>query len=175
MIGSEGTLGLISEITYKTIPDPAHERTSLVLFPDIVSACLVVTELKKQKVDAVELFDHSSLKAIEDQPTAPKHLKHLHKDICALLSETGVQQANARDFKVSHISNLSVQEVLEEPVFITDLIEGGGLWKLRKGLFPSVGNLRKAVTTIIIEIFAVPAKRLADAVVDLRNLFDKFR
>jgi D-lactate dehydrogenase len=69
MIGSEGTLGFISEITYRTIPDPAHKGTALVLFPDIVSACSVVTELKKQKIDAVELFDRSSLQAIEDQPT----------------------------------------------------------------------------------------------------------
>tara|TARA_B100000575_G_C23024182_1_gene589793 strand:+ start:65 stop:283 length:219 start_codon:yes stop_codon:yes gene_type:complete len=46
---------------------------------------------------------------------------------------------------------------------------------MRKCLFPSVGNLRKAETTIIIEIFVVPPKRSADAVVDLRNLFDKFR
>ena len=84
MIGSEGTLGFISEITYRTIPDPAHKGTALVLFPDIVSACSVVTELKKQKIDAVELFDRSSFKAIEDQPTAPQHLQGLHEDACAL-------------------------------------------------------------------------------------------
>ena len=49
MIGSEGTLGFISEITYRTIPDPAHKGTALVLFPDIVSACSVVTELKNRR------------------------------------------------------------------------------------------------------------------------------
>ena len=175
MIGSEGTLGFISEITYRTIPDSAHKGTALVLFPDIVSACSVVTELKKQKIDAVELFDRSSLNAIEDQPTAPKHLKGLHEDACALLIETGDQRANLRDAKISKIIKLlSTKKVLMKPEFTSDSSEAAGLWKLRKGLFPSVGNLRKAGTTVIIEDFAVPAMRLAEAVVDLRDLFDKY-
>ena len=66
----------------------------------------MITELKKQKIDDVELFDRSSLKAIEDQPTAPKHLKGLHEDACALLIETGDQHANVRDLKVSKIVKL---------------------------------------------------------------------
>ena len=106
MIGPEGTLGFISEIIYRTILDPAHKGTALVLFSDIVSACSAVTELKNQKIDAVELFDRSSLKAIEDQPTAPKHLKCLHEDACALLIETGHQHANVRDSNVSKIVKL---------------------------------------------------------------------
>ena len=32
MIGSEGTLGFISEITYRTVPDHAHKATALILF-----------------------------------------------------------------------------------------------------------------------------------------------
>ena len=86
-MGSEGTLGFISEITYRTITDPALKGTALVLFPDIVSACSVVTELKRQKIDAVELFDRSSLQAIEDQPTAPKTFK----ESATHLQSSGVQ------------------------------------------------------------------------------------
>ena len=33
MIGSEGTLGFISEITYRTVPDHPHKATALILFP----------------------------------------------------------------------------------------------------------------------------------------------
>ena len=67
--------------------------------------------------------------------------------------ETGDQQANVRDSKVSKIIKLmSTKKVLVEPEFTSDSTEAAGLWKLRKGLFPSVGNLRKAGTTVIIKI-----------------------
>ena len=140
-----------------------------------MSACSVVTELQKQQIDAVEVFDRSSRKVIEEQLTAPKHIKSLQGDACALLIETGDQHANLRDSKVREIIKLlSTKKVLVEPEFTSDSTEAAGLWKLRKGLFPSVGNLRKAGTTVIIEDFAVHAERLAEAVADLRDLFNKY-
>lgn len=39
MIGSEGTLGFISSITYRTVPDHPCKATSLILFPDVETAC----------------------------------------------------------------------------------------------------------------------------------------
>ena len=35
MIGSEGTLGFIAEITYRTVPEHAHKASALLLFPGI--------------------------------------------------------------------------------------------------------------------------------------------
>ncbi len=39
MIGSEGTLGFISEITYRTVPDHAHKACALLFFETLVEAC----------------------------------------------------------------------------------------------------------------------------------------
>jgi D-lactate dehydrogenase len=39
LIGSEGTLGFNTEITYKTVAEHTHKASSLIVFPDIVSAC----------------------------------------------------------------------------------------------------------------------------------------
>ena len=99
MVGSAETLGFISEIAYRAIPGPAHKGTALLLFPNIVSACSVVTELKKQKIHAVELFDRSNLEVIENQPTAPKYLKGLHEDSCDFLMKTRYHHANVRNLK----------------------------------------------------------------------------
>jgi D-lactate dehydrogenase len=35
MIGSEGTLGFIAEITYHTVEEHSHKATALMIFPDI--------------------------------------------------------------------------------------------------------------------------------------------
>ena len=59
MIGSEGTLGFIAEITYQTVEEHSHKATALMIFPDIKTACEAVAALKSQPVAAVELMDLS--------------------------------------------------------------------------------------------------------------------
>ncbi|RLA35722.1 MAG: hypothetical protein DRR03_05295 [Gammaproteobacteria bacterium] len=56
MIGSEGTLGFIAEITYRTVPEYPHKASALVFFPDIETACDAVTALKPAPVSAVGLI-----------------------------------------------------------------------------------------------------------------------
>ena len=46
MIGSEGTLGFISDITYATVVEHKHKASSLVIFPDIENACKATIILK---------------------------------------------------------------------------------------------------------------------------------
>ena len=43
MIGSEGTLGFIASITYRTVPDHPHRAACLILFDDLRTACEAVT------------------------------------------------------------------------------------------------------------------------------------
>ena len=39
MIGSEGTLGFVSQATYNTVPEWPHKASAFVIFPDVMSAC----------------------------------------------------------------------------------------------------------------------------------------
>ena len=58
-----------------------------------------------------------------------------------------------------------------EPVrFSTDPAECARFWNVRKGMFPSVGAMRKVGTTVIIEDVAFPVPRLAAATLDLQRL-----
>jgi hypothetical protein len=52
MIGSEGTLGFISRITYNTVVEDPFKASALVFFPDIRTACEAVIRLKPQPVSA---------------------------------------------------------------------------------------------------------------------------
>ncbi len=61
------------------------------------------------------------------------------------------------------------------PITFTDIpAEYTALWKIRKGLFPAVGAVRKTGTTVIIEDVAFPGEHLADAALDLQDLFRKY-
>ena len=87
MIGSEGTLGFISEISYFTVEEHAHKASALILFDHLETACSAVSLLKHTPVAAVELLDRASLRSVQDKPGMPASLRALPADGAALLVE----------------------------------------------------------------------------------------
>lgn len=58
LVGSEGTLGFVSRVTYNTVPEWPHKASAFMVFPDVRSACAGASVLREETtVDAVELFD----------------------------------------------------------------------------------------------------------------------
>lgn len=174
MIGSEGTLGFISRVTYHTVPEYAHKASALAFFPDMESACRAVVGLKQRPVDAVELLDRASLRCVADKPGMPPLLKTLPDGVTALLIETRAPSATELDARIgSVLAELGAYPLIEAPAFTTDPAEIERLWNVRKGTFPAVGAVRKPGTTVIIEDVAVAVPLLAAACLDLQRLFAK--
>jgi D-lactate dehydrogenase len=90
MIGSEGTLGFISRITYNTVIEDPFKASALVFFPDIRTACEAVIRLKPQPVSAVELLDRPALRSVENKPGLPAIMRQLGEEAAALLIEVRV-------------------------------------------------------------------------------------
>jgi D-lactate dehydrogenase len=174
MIGSEGTLGFIASITYRTVPELADKASSLMLFPDIATACQAVEILKRCSVDAVELMDRASLRSVEDKPGMPPYLRSLAPGVAGLLVETRAPSPDALQQNIDRIHDACSSLPVEQPItFTTIAAEYAQLWDIRKGLFPSVGAMRETGTTVIIEDVAFPVPRLAGATLDLQSLFRK--
>ena len=174
LIGSEGTLGFIAAINYQTVPDYPHKATGLVLFSTIEDACLAVTALKPQPVDAVELIDRAGLRSVQDKPGMPAVLQSLDSEAAALLIDIRAPDAHALTEKVAQITTvLGQQQVLQVAEFTTDPKQYAQLWNIRKGLFPAVGAVRPVGTTVIIEDVAFPIEQLAQGTRDLQALFNK--
>ncbi len=177
MIGSEGTLGFIKEITYKTVPEYRDKASSLMIFKNIKDACEAVVELRskcKDSVVAAELMDRASLRCVENKEGMPEFLKSLDDDATALLVET---RGACRGELVENIEIiLDALEGIETvmPLGFTDNIDEYTLyWKIRKGLFPAVGAVREVGTTVVIEDVAYPIKDLAEATLELRGMFER--
>lgn len=175
MIGSEGTLGFISEINYATVPDHPFRASSLMIFPDTEKACKAVIRMKSTPVKAVELIDRTGLRSVESGEGMPPYLKSLNEHACALLVETAASSADELLKNTGEIKR-SIQDIpsLIDIIFTDVPSEYEKLWKIRKGLFPSVGAMRKSGTTVIIEDVAFPITSLAEATLDLRNLLLKY-
>jgi len=174
MIGSEGTLGFIAEITYNTVPDPAFKSTAFLLFPNLVEACDTVAGLRGKGVQAVELIDRTGLRSVENQPGAPESIHNLGDDACALLVECAAETKNECSLKQAKVEKVLADCNLLEPAdFRTDPKESEAIWKLRKGLFPSVGSVRETGSTVVIEDVAVQIESLAELAGSLQQLFRK--
>ena len=174
MVGSEGTLGFISAVTYDTVPEHPHKASALLVFPDVESCCRAVPLLKQQPVSAVELLDRRSLRSVENMPGMPEWVGALSAGACALLIETRASGAELLSEQIERIMASVAQFPREKQVdFSTDPKVYNQLWKIRKDTFPAVGAVRATGTTVIIEDVTFPVEALAEGVNRLLALFDK--
>jgi D-lactate dehydrogenase len=171
MIGSEGTLGFMSRITYHTVVEDPCKASALVFFPDIRTACEAVIRLKQQPVSAVELLDRPALHSVENKPGLPPVIRQLGEEAAALLIEVRNATVDGINERISKVHAALDGIATVEPVaFSTDPATCEMYWKVRKGTFPSVGAMRRTGTTVIIEDVAFPIATLADATLDLQAL-----
>lgn len=174
LVGSEGTLGFISAVTYDTVVDHPNKASALIVFPDVETCCNAVTVLKTQPVAAVELLDRRSMRSVQDKPGMPAFVQQLSENACALLIESrAASPALLHEQLALIMGSLAGFPVEKQVDFTEDPLENARLWAIRKDTFPAVGAVRKTGTTVIIEDVTFPVEQLALGVNRLIELFDK--
>ena len=174
LVGSEGTLGFISSVTYDTVIDHPNKASALIVFPDVETCCNAVTVLKSQPVSAVELLDRRSLRSVQDKPGMPAFVQQLSDNACALLIESRAASQTLLHEQLAQIMASLADFAVEKQVdFTENPAENAKLWAIRKDTFPAVGAVRKTGTTVIIEDVTFPVEQLAIGVNRLIELFDK--
>ncbi len=167
MVGSEGTLAFLSEVTMKTLPIAPYKASAMIYFPDMVTAAKAVVAMKGAQVSAAELLDKRSLASVNDP-----HLKADVPDLTAVLTETQAESPEALHEQIEAIVNI-LNPFQVEVNFSSDPTEVAQYWAIRAGIFPTVGGMRKEGTTCLIEDVAFHIEDLPAATADLSALLDK--
>ncbi len=176
MIGSEGTLGFIAEITYNTVIEHPNKASALLVFATIEEACRAVTTLSKLPVAAVELMDGRALRSVADKAGMPSFIQSLDLEAAAILVESHASSQTTLDLQCKSVMDaLAEYTIIESVPFTSDAATVATLWGIRKGMFPAVGAVREVGTTVIIEDVAFPVENLANGVRDLQALFDRYQ
>ncbi len=171
LVGSEGTLGFVADVVLRTVPDPPRRATALLYFAELRDAGAAVAPLTAAGAAAQEIMDAACLRSQADDRAHPFAVSDR---TAALLVEMREPDAASLDAAVARaLGALAGRPLLAPPAFTRDPAERDAHWKLRKGLFPAVGGLRPPGTAVVIEDVAVPPARLAEAIDDLRLLFDR--
>jgi D-lactate dehydrogenase len=118
---------------------------------------------------ALEIMDAASLRS---QAAERRYAFAIEDDTAALLVELRAADAASLDAAVrSAREAVSGFRLLAPADFTADPAEREQHWKLRKGLFPSVGAMRPSGTSVVIEDVLFPVERLAEGIADLKQLF----
>ena len=171
MVGSEGTLGFVAEMTMRTVPEPPARATALVYFAEIEEAGAAVAPLAAAEADALEILDSASLRSIAGAHELPFEVARRH---AALLVEFRRDDGDALDRAVQQAKAvLGRYRLIEPPRFTTGVSERARMWQLRKGLAATTGAMRPSGTALLTEDVAVPVARLAEAILDFQALFER--
>ena len=168
LVGSEGTLAFLSEVTMATLPVTPYKASAMIYFDDIVTAAKAVVALKAAvRVSAAEMLDCRSLTSVGD-----KHLSPDKPGLTALLTE--IQAQTPEEISAMAAQVAKALEPFGVPVrFTEDPAETASYWAIRAGIFPTVGGLRKEGTTCLIEDVAFHVEDLPEATADLSALLDR--
>ncbi|AVH98696.1 FAD-binding oxidoreductase [Streptomyces sp. WAC00288] len=179
MVGSQGTLGFLSEVVFDTLPLDREVSTALLFFPSLPAAAAAVPLFNDAGAIAVELMDGNTLRASVGVAGVSADWAELPKDTTALLVEFRAPDAAALDAyeraadAVLAGLDLTAPVASVENAFTRDPGRIGGYWRARKAFVTAVGGARPSGTTLITEDFAVPPARLAEACAALLDLQER--
>nr|MDQ6883262.1 FAD-binding protein [Candidatus Dormibacteraeota bacterium] len=138
LVGSEGTMAIITRVWVKITPLPPKQKTLLAIYPDIETASNGVSAIVAQGIlpAAIEMLDKISIQAIE----AASHAGYPLDAGAVLLLEVDGVEAVVEDLADRMATICREQGATEVRVAKTEA-ERQALWKGRKGAFSAMGRL----------------------------------
>lgn len=166
--GSEGTLGIITEITVRLIPLPQAKRTALAIFDKLEKAAEAVFGIIKRKIvpTTLELMDQETMKLIEASKPAG-----LPTDAeSAILIEVDGSKRDV-DEQIMQVAEVCRELGARDVKVAETPEETAKLWAGRKSAF---GVMAISAPTVFTEDATVPRSFLASMVKDIKNIAKKY-
>jgi D-lactate dehydrogenase len=175
LVGSEGTLGFISEVVLRTVPLEPERSSALFLFDCLESMARAVVVIDGTGPRAVEFLDDASMQAVAGIAGLPGFLQTRPPGSAALLVDYQKESTAAvREAVAAALPKLeALPGLLAMSEFTTTPEEHERLWRVREDLFAIVGGARVPGTTVVLEDMAVPLEDFAKLLEGLKALFAK--
>jgi glycolate oxidase len=169
-VGSEGTLGIVTEIILRLIPMPKARNTMQLMFPTLEDACETVHNMLQSGVvpAAAELMDNTSIQAVA---------RHRKLDIdpaigaCIILEIDGEDDA-ALDKQAGQIEAIARRCNVKEVRIAGSIKESEDIWAIRRGLSSAIGAM---APNRFGEDISVPRDAFPEVIRRIRKISEKYR
>lgn len=167
--GSEGTLGIITEITVRLMPLPEAKRTLLAVYDDLDDAAKSVSGIIKNRIIPVslEMMDNKAMKLIE----AFKPVGLPVDAAGAVLIEVDGGDAEV-DRQIAKVAEVCKACGAKEVRVAENAEQAAKLWEGRRAAF---GVMAKSAPTVITEDATVPRSKIPDIVRAIQQIADKYQ
>lgn len=175
LVGSEGTLGVVTEATVGLVPQPGHARLMVLHFHDLFAALEAVPAILRFAPSAVELIDRMVLEMTRAQLEHARRMTFVQGDPDALL----IVELSGDDARELEARAAGVEQAMRTDGGTYACVRAGtpadqdNIWRVRKagqGLLQGVRGDAKPIT--FVEDTAVAADRLAPYMRRFKGLLD---
>ncbi|MGE5673996.1 MAG: FAD-binding oxidoreductase [Mycobacterium leprae] len=168
-VGSEGTLGVITEATLKLIPRPRTVKTMLAIFERLDDAAESVTGILQAGVTpaSLELMDQRSIHCVEDF----LHLG-LPRDAEAILLIEADGMPEAVESEAKAIAEVCQRMNVRSFTTAANAQEAEVLWQARRAISPAISKLRPSK---IGEDICVPRSRVPEMIRRVQRIADEYQ
>ncbi|MBB6692771.1 FAD-binding protein [Cohnella xylanilytica] len=167
LVGSEGTLAIITEATLKLIPPPAAKKTMLAMFKDIYAAARTVSRIIEAKIipATLEFMDNPTIRVVDDfaKLGLPRDMEAI-----LLIEQDGSPETVERD--IERIRSICELEKADRVEVAETREHADKLLTARRSAFTALARLRP---TTILEDATVPRSRIADMVLRINEIARK--
>ncbi len=161
--GSEGTLGIITEIIFRLIPAPETRETMFATFADLTTAGRSITEIIRSKVipATMEIMDRVTMETVENHAQIGLPTE---SEAILLVEVDGIPEVVRREAA-------TVREVITRNGGVVKTAAGDHerdqLWAARRAALPALA--RKRPTTIL-EDATVPRSKITEMLLAIQNI-----
>jgi glycolate oxidase subunit GlcD len=169
MVGSEGTLGIVTEATVRLSPIPEAVETLLAIFEDVPSACRLVGRIIGSGMvpASLEVIDRRTIEAVE----ASVYAAGLPQDAGSVLIIELDGAACELPDQVERVRAFASEEGVRGFQVARDDAERARFWRARKGAFGAMGRL---APDLYVHDAVVPRAKLPEILEKICEIGDRY-
>jgi len=166
-VGSEGTLGVVTEITLKINPQPTATSTAMATFDDVEDAGRAVSEIMHSGIipSALEILGRETLEAINQNTDL-----NLPEADAMLLVETDGYTEVETEYELKKVIEIFKKKNAQEIKKAKTEEEAAELWKARKSAYAVLARIK---THFVLEDVTVPMSNVAPMLKGIEKIAEK--